>query len=312
MVTFKTFHRDPAYVEQVFRQAERLVHELDAILTDYQSESETRRLSTCAVDRPTAVSAPLWDVLSAADSWHDRTGGAVDPTVGSLTRLWRKYRGTNRWPTEESIALARKNTGWQHVHLDPQERTIRLDRPVQFDFGAIGKGYAVDRVFELLQRAGLRRSLVNISGNMRLGDPPPEREGWRIELAPLNAGGRPLGRVILSNTSIATSGDLWQAIEIQGVRRSHILDPRTGWGVEGPRSATAITQRAIDADALATAGCILSPEDALKLADSIGAQLLTVRLSAAATPEMHRTEGFPALQDADRPAADPPPEDPSR
>ncbi|RMF43178.1 MAG: FAD:protein FMN transferase [Planctomycetota bacterium] len=310
IVTFKTFHHDPALVEQVFRQAEALVHELDDILTDYEPNSETRLLSQRAVDRPALVSDPLWDVLSASDAWHSRSGGAVDPAIGSLTRLWRKYRGTRRWPNQAAISQALRNSGWRHVHLDPEAKTVHLDRPVQFDFGAIGKGYAVDRAFELLERFGLRRSLVNISGNMRLGDPPPDRPGWRIELAPLDPGGRGLGRVILSNTSIATSGDLWQAREIQGVRRSHILDPRTGWGVAGPRSATAITRLAIDADALATAGCILPPDDALHLANSIGAQLLLARRSAS-TVELHRTEDFPRLTSptSDAPAEVPPADD---
>src|SRR5690606_6896446 len=115
------------------------------------------------------------------------------------------------------IKSALTMTGWQHVRLERAARTVALDREgIQLDFGAIGKGYIVDRVFEDLVNRGITSCLVNISGNMRVGQAPPQRAGWRIGISPLEQGGEPLRQITVVDTAIATSGDLWQYMVIDG------------------------------------------------------------------------------------------------
>jgi len=275
-VQLKAFHQDRELVARTFEQVERRVHALAAILTDYDPESETRRLSQSAAHHPAPVSDELWEVLEASDRWFRLSGGAFDASLGQLTVLWRKYRRTPRQPTGEEISRALQQTGWQQVQLDARARAVSFSSPdIRLDFGAIGKGYIVDQAFELLVAAGIPCALVNISGNMRAGDAPPDRDGWRIAIAPVEEGGQPLRRVTLVQRSIATSGDLWQYTVIAGVRRSHILDPQTGVGVPGPRCATAIAATATDADALATTACIVGFDGAAKLlAELPGYELL--------------------------------------
>ncbi|MEO8268300.1 MAG: FAD:protein FMN transferase, partial [Aureliella sp.] len=216
---------------RAFERVEIRVRELEAILTDYDPASETRQLSHLASLRPTLVSNPLWEMLDACDRWHELSHGAFDASLGELTQLWRKYRRSSRLPTPDQISAARALTGWQHIQLNRVEHSVQFDSPeLRLDFGAIGKGYIVDQAFEILCMAGLPCSLINISGNMRAGVAPPERAGWRIEIAPLEPGSPPLRQVQIANQSIATSGDLWQFILIEEVRRSHILDPQTGMG----------------------------------------------------------------------------------
>ena len=195
-----------------------------------------------------------------------------------LTKLWRRYRRKQQLPPPESIQQALVSTGWQHVQLDRSTRTVYLDNEnIQFDFGAIGKGFIVDDVFQLLASHGLACCMVNISGNMRVGTAPAGRTGWRIEIAPAEPGGPALRRIELQHQAIATSGDLWQYIEVDGKRYSHILDPQTGMGVPGPVTATAIASKATDADAMATAACILNPQQALEIAGKQGTELLIAR-----------------------------------
>ncbi len=279
VVHLKAFHSDRMLVEQAFEAAEAEVKRLEAILSDYDSESETRLLTTKAVGQAVAVSDDLWRVLEASDRWHRQSEGAFDASLGALTRLWRQSRRGGKVPDAEQIQQALEHTGWQHVHLSPDGRTIQLDREgIYLDFGAIGKGYIVDRVFDLLVSQGVECGLVNISGNMRCGTPPPGREGWRIAIAPLEKDGQPLREIVVGRCSIATSGDLWQFLMMDGVRRSHILDPKTGMGVPGPLSATIIAPLAADADAAATAACILGAERGLAWVDSLEAmQLLLAR-----------------------------------
>ncbi len=315
-VELKAFHHDEALVRIGFELVQQRVAELEAILTDYNPKSETRQLTAAAQGGFTSVSDPLWQVLHASDHWHKLGEGAFDASLGQLTQLWRKYRPTKRLPTTDEIEQARQRTGWRHVQLNPDKQQIRFSiDDLRLDFGAIGKGFIVDRAFELLQTHGLDCSLVNVSGNMRAGEPPPERPGWRIEIAPLERGGQPLRRIYLKQASIATSGDLWQFVLIDGVRRSHILDPRTGIGVAGPVCATAISPTATDADALATTACILGFERAqliaatledteLLVATKIGSVVAHASEGALAndvhsadpinpTLQVHHTVGFP-------------------
>ncbi len=176
------------------------------------------------------------------------------------------------------------------------------DMVVSFARWGYGPGfmYAVG-AFEVLCAADLPCSLINISGNMRAGAAPPERIGWRIEIAPLEPGRPPLRQVQIVNQSIATSGDLWQFALIDGVRHSHILDPQTGMGVVGPRCATVIAPTATDADALATTACIVGFEAAAEIAQ----QLTQIELLCAdridedavrsnAAVDVQTTDGFPS------------------
>lgn len=131
---------------------------------------------------------------------------------------------------------------------------------------------------------------------MRCGDAPPDREAWKIGVSPLKRGGEPLRIIPLVNQAIATSGDLWQFVIVDGERRSHILDPRSGRGVLGPVAATVVAPNATTADVVATVACILPPEDAMALADEIDAvELFLARQmeSEDGEPQIYETTGFP-------------------
>lgn len=295
VVHLKAFSADKAVVEKAFLEAEKTTRRIESILTDYDSESETRRLTAAALAAPTRVSDDLWQVLHASERWFARSDGAFDSSLGTLTRLWRQSRRSQQLPSQGEIDAARKNSGWRHVELDPSMQTVKLKREgIQFDFGAIGKGYIVDRIFDGLIEHGVPVCLVNISGNMRCGEAPPRRDGWRIAISPLEKDQQPLRQIALTNSAIATSGDLWQYVVVDGVRRSHILDPRTGLGVPGPIAATAIAETAMDADALATAACVKGPARALELAECLpDCELLIATKTAEEDVEVSETPGFP-------------------
>jgi len=257
-VEMMAYASSPEIAERAFLQAELLTSELSGILSDYDPESETRKLTPAAFHQPTAVSETLWHVLQAADRWHQKSAGVLDCSLGALTALWRKHRRVDRIPSQEIVQQACGNSGWHQVQLDQRDHSVRLLGPkVRLDFGAIGKGYIVDQLYDLLQQHGLKHCLVNISGNMRAGEAPPGRAYWRISVSPLRPQGQAIRRIGLVRAAIATSGDLWQFSIIDGQKRSHILDPSTGYGVPGPLAVTAIAPTALDADALATIGCVM-------------------------------------------------------
>ncbi len=295
LVQIKCFSADPSAAETAFTKAQEDVRRLESILTDYDSASETSKLTQLAAGNATPVSAELWQVLEASDRWFRSSEGAFDSSLGALTKLWRKSRRSNSTPSQAELQSALESSGWQHVTLDRDAQSVMLTRPgIQFDFGAIGKGYIVDSIFEGFVEQNLTSCLVNISGNMRCGSAPPDRPGWRIAISPLEEDGQPLRELVINNAALATSGDLWQYQVIDGVRRSHILDPKTGMGVEGPIAATVVANTATDADALATAACVMGPTRALEFARTLENVALLVAVKPADQPvEVHETKGFP-------------------
>jgi len=271
LVEIKVFAADESLVRRTIQTAEERTKAIETILTDYDPDSEASQLTVrAAAGVSVPVSKDLWKVLEASDRWYRISGGAFDASLGSLTHLWRGARRTGKPLADQSRVQALERCGWENVKLDSHSQSVQFLREgVKLDFGAIGKGYVVDEVFTILQTAGLKQCLVNISGNMRAGDAPPDRDGWRIEIAPLEKGQPPLRRLMLANISIATSGDLWQFIMVDGQRRSHILDPRTGESARGPIAATVIAASAADADACATAVCVLGPSAGAQLVESL-------------------------------------------
>lgn len=244
---------------------------LNAILSDYDTDSELNRLSrTAGEGRAVPVSEDLWRVLERAQDLAARTDGAFDVTVGPLVSHWRKARREKRLPEPARLAAARAAVGWTHLQLDPQARTATLRVPdMKLDLGGIAKGYAIDEALRVLRARGLPRALVSGGGDMAAGEPPPGRPGWRIEVAPLDIPQAPPARfVLLHHAALATSGDLFQRLEIDGVRYSHIVNPRTGLGLTDHSLVTVVAPDCLTADSLATAVSVLGPARGLDLIEA--------------------------------------------
>jgi len=244
------------------------VHALNAVMSDYDERSELRRLcETAGTGRPVPVSDDLWKVLAHAQDVSARSEGAFDVTVGPVVRLWRRARRQRELPPPEAVAEARKLVGYQLVRLDPARHTVELLRTgMRLDLGGIAKGYAMDEAYAVLRRAGLPRAMVEAGGDIRLGDPPPDRPGWHIALTPLDdPHGRPESYLVLSRVAVSTSGDSMQFVEIGGRRYSHIVDPRTGMALTDHSRVTVVAPAGITADALTKVLSVLGPQKGMKL-----------------------------------------------
>lgn len=271
---------------------------LNAIFSDYEASSEASRLSQAApMDHGMPVSPELWTLLERSLALSRQSRGAFDVTVGPLTRLWRRARRQHRLPDADLLAAARAATGYQHVRLDPQAHTVQLLVPgMRLDFGAIAKGYAADEALASLRAAGLDRALVNASGNVALGAPPPGETGWRIGLAPLDPRQPPTQFLRVAHGAIATSGDAYQFVEIAGRRYSHIVDPRTGVGLATRCSVTVWAPDATTADGLATAVCVLGPTDGLRLVEGTHGTAARIVWLENDEPQTRQSAGFPASE----------------
>jgi FAD:protein FMN transferase len=272
---------DDTTAKAAARAAFSRFHDLNASMSDYDPQSELRRLcDTSSEGKPVRVSDDLWRVLDRSIALSERSGGAFDVTIGPVVRLWRNARRTKELPTAKSIEAALSRVGYRWVRLHPQPHAVELLRPrMRLDLGGIAKGYAVDEALKAIRRRGITRVMVEAGGNIGLGDPPPDRPGWRIGIAPRDARNPARQYLSLSRAAISTSGDLWQYAVIGGVRYSHLIDPRTGMALTDHSSVTVVGRDGLSTDGLSSAAAILGPEKGLKLVENTpGAAAYIVRV----------------------------------
>jgi len=271
------------------------IADLNARLSDYEEESELSRLSrSSGSGRTIPLSDDLYRVLARGEEISRATEGAFDVTVGPLVQLWRRARRQRELPPPERLASARESVGWQKISLDHRRKTARLQAPdMRLDLGGIAKGYALDEAAAVLRELGFSRFLVSGGGDIYVGEPPPGESGWRIELAPLDVADAPATRFVrLRNAALTTSGDVFQHVEIGGVRYSHIVDPRTGIGLTDHSLVTVIARDAMTADALSTALSVAGSRRGMPLMKPFkGVEALIVRKPGAVI-EATETPGF--------------------
>ena len=286
-------HRNAA--AKAFAAAFARIGELDRVMSDYDPDSELSRLSASSPSKsPVPLSGDLWTVLDFAQEVSRTSDGAFDVTAGPLTKLWRRARRQKELPTREQIARALAATGYKHLVLDAKGNSARLLRSeMRLDLGGIAKGYAADEALAAIGKLSIDRALVRASGDIAVSQPPPGEKGWKVGIAPLEPDAPPTHFVWLANQAISTSGDSRQHLVVDGKRYSHIVDPRTGWGIEGRRSVTVIASRGIESDALATAVSVLDPVGGIKLIEATPQASALIIVERDGRELTFRSERFP-------------------
>lgn len=244
---------------------------LDAALSDYRDASELMQVSRQAGSGAVPISDDLYRVLRASQQIARASDGAFDVTAGPLSVLWRQARRQNALPDADRIAAARALVGHTKLELDETRRTVRLRQPgMQLDLGAIAKGFAADEAVAALATRGVTRALVAAGGDIVAGEPPPGAEGWRVAVASVDGADRPpAGYLALRHTAVSTAGDAEQFLVAGGIRRSHIVDPRTGAALSGRSSVTIVAPTGTTSDALATAVSVMGPAAGFRLIEAI-------------------------------------------
>lgn len=243
---------------------------LDQAFSDYRDSSELMRLSRRSGAGPVEVSDDLFRVLRAAQQINRDSAGAFDVTVGPLSALWRQARRQSEWPEAERLGDARALVGHDKLELDDRSRTVRLREPgMQLDLGGIAKGFAADEAAIVLTQRGIERALIAAGGDIVATQPPPGAEGWRVAVAAIEGTDRPpAGYLTLRNAAVSTSGDAEQFVVIDGVRHSHIFDPRTGRALTGRRSVTIVASNGTTSDGLATAVSVMGAAGGMRLVEA--------------------------------------------
>ncbi len=287
---------DKPTAEKASRAAFARIAELELVMSDYNPKSELMKL--CAANdadpgRPVRVSADLLAVLAHADLVARVSDGAFDITVGPMVKLWRVARKVKELPDAKELAAAKELVGYKRLDIDPKAGAVKLTKAkMRLDLGGIGKGYAADAALDVLKKWKLSQALIAASGDITVGDAPPGRDAWEVEIAPITKG-QHARKLDLVNASVSTSGDLFQHVEIDGVRYSHLLDPKTGLGLTGRRSATVIAPKGWQADAYTKVASVMPPDAAMKVIEKAGLQMSVVTKADDDAPEVRtETNGF--------------------
>lgn len=275
------------------RDAFAAIARADALLSDYREDSLASEITAHAGDGTwIAVPDDVAQLFERARELRELTDGAFDVTLGPLVALWREARAAHALPEAAELARARQLVDARALLVEHSPPRARLARAgMALDFGAIGKGWAAAAALEVLRARGLSRALVQIEGDIALGDAPAGSTGWLVGAA----GGTQTLR--LSNCAVSTSGADAQYVELAGVRYSHIVDPRSGAALTHSARVTVVAPDATSADALATALSVIAAADArkaLELAEHCGAVQVCIE-PPGGVGNRRQTDGYSLL-----------------
>jgi FAD:protein FMN transferase len=242
-------HPDSRVAGKLLEIASRETWRIESKFSRYRTDNIVHRINHGG-GQPVEVDDETTRLLDFATECFTLSEGMFDITSGVLRRAWT-FDGSDRVPTEEQIASCLPFIGWGRAKWDPPRLT--LPEGMEIDLGGIGKEYAVDRVLALLQAETDAPLLVNFGGDLHASGPRRGDFPWRVGVECLAGTARAEREIELTRGALATSGDANRFLLKDGVRYSHVLDPRSGWPVQGgPRSVTVLADSCTEAGLLAT------------------------------------------------------------
>jgi len=250
--------KERRYAREAAEAAFELLDRLERELSRFIENSEVSRINDLSPGRSLLLGRAAFECLELSKLLWRETEGVFDVTVGSLLALYREKKREGRVPTAEEIGEARRRTGMDLLELDRKNRTVRVKREgVSVDLGGMGKGYALDRMAELLREWGVESALLHGGRSTLLASgPPPRKTGWPVNVPDPFGAGKAVAHFLLGRGSVSGSSVR---------RRRHIVDPRSGVLIQAEGAAWSYAQSAAPADALSTAFMIMAPEAIEKL-----------------------------------------------
>ena len=239
---------------------------LDEMLSNYKPASELSLVNRTAADGPVRISAELFQLLADCVEYSRESEGAFDITVGPLMKVWGFYKGSGHLPHRAEVWGALNRIGYKNILLDKTNQTVRFAKPgIELDPGGIGKGYAVDRMAQILKDDGVLQALISGGGSSiyAIGAPPHEK-GWKLDIKNPKNPSESIETVFLKDESMSTSGNYEKFFYAEGRMYSHIMDPRTGYPAQGMLSTSVIAPRTLDSEAWTKPYYILGAQWAAK------------------------------------------------
>nr|WP_319999589.1 FAD:protein FMN transferase [uncultured Draconibacterium sp.] len=237
------------YIDMAVAEIQRI----EKLISSWDANSETSAINKNAGIQAVKVSPELFALIERAIRISELTDGAFDISYASMDRIWHFDGSMTKMPSEATIAASVAKVGYKNIVLDKAASTVFLKKEgMKIGFGAIGKGYAADKAKALLINKGVSAGIINASGDMNTWGKQPDGSYWKVAITnPMNKN-KAFALLPIKNGAVVTSGDYEKYVKFNGIRYTHIIDPRTGYPAHGIISATVFAPKAELADALAT------------------------------------------------------------
>jgi thiamine biosynthesis lipoprotein len=249
--TIDIYGRDKDIMQAAAEGALEEAGRIDRMLSNYRPESELTRVNEHAAHQPVKISRELFDLLTTCVEYSRASQGAFDITVAPLMKVWGFYKDSGRLPDRAEVRAALGQIGYRNIELNPASHTIRFARQgVSLDPGGVGKGYAVDKMVEVLRKSGIVCALVSGGGSSiyGMGAPPDNPKGWYVRVRDPKDEKKIAAEVYLRDESISTSGNYEKFFWADGKLYSHIMDPRTGFPAEGMLAVSVVAPKTLDSE----------------------------------------------------------------
>jgi len=243
---------------------------IERLISSWDPNSQTSKININAGVKPIKVDKELFDLIGRCKRISKLTNGAFDISFASLDQVWHFDGTMTNKPTEEAIAQSVSKIGFDNIILDIKNHSVFLKlKGMKIGFGSIGKGYAADKVREMLINKGVSAGIINASGDLTTWGKQIDGQDWTVGITnPLNKD-KVFSWFPVIDAAVATSGNYEKFVEFDGVKFSHIIDPRTGYPSTGLVSVTIFSKSAELCDALATSVFITGPDTGIDIANQL-------------------------------------------
>ncbi len=269
LITITAVAQDESVAQDAVAAGFKEVRRLEALLSTWIPDSELSRVNRAAGQEAVRVSADSLTVVKRSLAIAAMTNGGFNIAVGPAVEAW-SVMDRQRIPDDEELRSLHPLTDWAAVRVDDRSSTVFLPRAgMRIDVGGIGKGYAADRVVEVMRRAGAAAGVVALSGDIKAFGELPGGSGFPVGIRHPRQEDRVLTVIHLKDEAISTAGDYERFFERDGVRYHHILDPVTLKPARGCQSVTVIAREGTMADGLDTGIFVLGPERGMALVEKL-------------------------------------------
>lgn len=237
------------------------IDRIETLISSWDPSSQTSKINNNAGIKPVKVNEELFNLIKRAIGISKLTDGAFDISYASMDNIWKFDGSMTDMPSEERIKASVNKVGYQNIVLDNNNFTVFLKKKgMKIGFGAIGKGYAADKAKTLLKQQGVVAGIINASGDINSWGKQPNGEEWKVAITNPMDKNKSFGFLPILNGAVVTSGDYEKYVVFNGIRYTHIINPRTGYPASGIVSVTVFAPKAELADALATSIFVMGVE----------------------------------------------------
>ena len=246
------------------------VKRIENLISDWIPTTQISQVNKNAGIKPVKVDTEVFDLVGRAIKVSQITSGAFDISYASMDKIWKFDGSMKTMPTEEAIKKSVSKIGYKNIILDSKEQTIFLkNEGMKLGLGGIGQGFIADKIKALLQSKGCVSGIVNVSGDINTWGKQSDGKPWTVAIVnPMNKN-KVFATFPLEDSAVETSGSYEKFVTFNGVRYSHIIDPRTGYPAQGVVSVSVFAKQTEIADALATGIFVLGVEVGIDLVNQL-------------------------------------------